>query len=177
MPTTRGSTLMIIQTEGDLLLSGAAALAHGVGPNDNFATGLALSLREMWPAMYRDFRHYCQTRHPKPGGLWTWAGSDGRRIINLFTQSEAPRGGGHPGRASVDHVNHTLRELRKLIEAESIESLAMPRLATGVGGLQWTDVEPLIAHHLGELKLPVYVYTVFHKGVKGNEAAPRSKPH
>lgn len=166
---------MIIQTEGDLLLSGAAALAHGVAPNDNFATGLPLSLREMWPAMYRDFRHFCQTRHPKPGGLWAWAGADGRRIVSLFTQNESPHGRGHPGRASVDHVNHALRELRKLIDEEKLASIALPRLATGVGGLQWSDVEPLIQRHLGDLATPVYVYTVFHKGVKGNEPAPNAR--
>lgn len=160
---------MIVDTEGDILLSRASAIAHGVGPNDNFASGLALSLRERWPAMYKDFRHYCQTSHPKPGGLWAWAGADGQRIVNLFTQSEAPHAGGHPGRASVEHVNHALRELRKFVESEQIASVALPRLATGVGGLQWSDVRPLLARHLGELKIPVIVYGVFHKGVMGNE--------
>lgn len=160
---------MISHAEGDLLHSQAAAIAHGVAPNDNFATGLALSLREQWPAMYKDFRHYCQTNHPKPGGLWTWVGADGRRIVNLFTQNEAPHAGGHPGRASLDHVNHSLRELRKFIEKEKLASVAMPRLATGVGGLAWDDVRPVIERHLGELKIPIILYTVFHKGVKATE--------
>jgi O-acetyl-ADP-ribose deacetylase (regulator of RNase III) len=58
---------MIRYVSGDLRQSKAALLAHGVAPNDNFAQGLALSLRENWPALYKDFRHYCQTRHPKAG--------------------------------------------------------------------------------------------------------------
>jgi O-acetyl-ADP-ribose deacetylase (regulator of RNase III) len=164
---------MIITTQGDILLSSAAAIAHGVGPNDHFDSGLALSLREMWPAMYQDFRHYCQTRHPRPGTLWAWAGADRRRIVSLLTQAEAPRAGGHSGRATVEHVNHALRELRKYVEHESLESLALPRLATGVGGLQWSDVEPLVEKHLGDLQTPVFVYTVFHKGVKGEEPTRR----
>lgn len=61
---------MIQYVSGDILLSGAAAIAHGVAPNDDFKQGLALSLREQWPALYKDFRHYCKTTHPKEGGLW-----------------------------------------------------------------------------------------------------------
>lgn len=160
---------MIVHTEGDLLLSSAAAIAHGVAPNDNHASGLALSLREQWPALYKDFRHYCQTSHPKPGGLWAWAGAGGTRIISLFTQNEAHHVGGHPGRASLDHVNHAPRELHKFIEKEELASIALPRLATGVGGLDWKDMSPLIEHHLGPTPARVIVYTLYRKGVKANE--------
>lgn len=62
-------------------------VAHGVAPNDGFANGLALSLRQQWPAMYKDFRHYCQTYTPKTGELWAWAGVGGVRIVSLFTRS------------------------------------------------------------------------------------------
>ena len=49
------------KSTGDILMSRDQAIAHGVGPHDNFAQGLALSLRERWPAMYKDFRHYCRS--------------------------------------------------------------------------------------------------------------------
>ena len=62
-----------------------------------------------------------------------------------------------------------LRELRRLMDAEKFHSLALPRLATGVGGLNWDDVSPLITKHLGDLQVPVYVYVTFHKGVAANE--------
>jgi O-acetyl-ADP-ribose deacetylase (regulator of RNase III) len=162
---------MLKELSGDLLLSRAAAIAHGVAPNDPFSHGLALSLREKAPSLYKDFRHYCQTHHPRAGSLWTWAGSDGVRIVNLFTQ-EAVEGhhGGSPGRASVSNVSHALKALRQLVEAEQLQSLALPRLATGVGGLQWDDVRPLIAQHLGDLHIPVYIYATYHAGVAGKEA-------
>jgi O-acetyl-ADP-ribose deacetylase (regulator of RNase III) len=162
---------MIIDVQGDILLSKAAAIAHGVAPNDHFDSGLALSLRQQWPAMVKDFRHHCQTTHPKAGELWAWTGADGRRVINLMTQAAAYGHGEKPGAASTENVNHALRALAKLVVAEKIESLALPRLATGVGGLDWRDVKPLIEHHLGGLGIPVYVYSVFHAGVVGAEAA------
>lgn len=160
---------MIREVSGDILLSKTDAVAHGVAPNDNFASGLALSLREQWPAMYKDFRHYCHTAHPKAGELWAWAGAGGTRIINLFTQEAAYGHGAKPGKATLEYVNHSLRELHKLTEQEGFSSLALPRLATGVGGLNWDDVKPLLERHLGKLSIPVIVYTTFHQGVSADE--------
>ena len=45
---------MIQQVTGDILLSNAQAVAHGIAPNDHFDSGLALSLRQDWPALYKD---------------------------------------------------------------------------------------------------------------------------
>lgn len=161
---------MIREVSGDILLSSTKAIAHGVAPNDDFHSGLALSLRERMPALYKDFRHFCQTRHPKSGELWTWVSADGVRIINLFTQEAAYAHGSKPGAASLTHINHTLHALRTLVQHEKISSLALPRLACGVGGLDWSDVKPLIEKHLGDLDIPVYVYATYHKGEKANES-------
>ena len=160
---------MLIEVSGDILLTGAHAIAHGVAPNDNFHQGLALALREEYPAMYKDFRHYCQQSHPKAGGLWVWAGAKGVRVVGLLTQDEAPSAGAHPGKATTHNVNLALKALRALVQEEAFESLALPRLATGVGGLTWDDVRPLIERHLGDLEIPVYVYTTFRPGVKAKE--------
>ena len=125
---------MIKEVSGDILLTGAQVIAHGVAPNDPFHSGLALQLRERWPAMYKDFRHYCQSQHPKPGTLWAWMGADGTRVISLFTQDgEQSHHGGNPGPASLQHTGHALRKLHKLAGEEKFTSIALPRLATGVG--------------------------------------------
>ena len=100
-----------------------------------------------------------------------WTRADGRRVINLFTQEPAPGEHAHPGKATYQNVNHCLRELHKLIEHEKIPSLALPRLATGVGGLEWDQVEPLIRQHLDTLQIPIYLYTTYQKGVKAVEDA------
>lgn len=160
---------MIHELTGDILLSGAKAIAHGVAPNDDFHQGLALQLRERMPALYKDFRHYCQTQHPKPGGKWTWMSSDGHLIINLFTQEGAYDHGSKPGHATLSHVNHALHALRNFALEEKLPSIALPRLACGVGGLSWDDVKPLIEKQFGDLGIPVYVYSTYQKGVKAGE--------
>lgn len=158
---------MIYEVTGDILLSQAQLLAHGVAPGDHFASGLALALRERWPAMVKDFRHYCHTAHPQPGALWLWAGADGKRIANLLTQPAAPDEHAHPGPARLEHVGHALKALRRIIEEEHVTSVALPRLATGVGALAWHDVQPLVRERLGDLPIPVYVYTTY----KANQSA------
>ena len=160
---------MIHEVSGDILLTKAQAIAHGVAPNEHFDNGLALALREAWPAMAKDFRHYAHQTHPKTGELWVWGGVGGIRIVNLLTQEGEHTHGARPGRATVANVNHCLRRLRHEIEKGEIRSLALPNLATGVGGLEWATVMPLIEQHLGDLSIPVFVYVTYHKGQQANE--------
>lgn len=161
---------MIHFVEGDILKSKAQAIVHGVAPGDPFNQGLALALRQRWPALYQDFRSYCHQSHPKEGDLWTWGGTDGIRVIQLLTQSPAPaHSHANPGKASLPNVNHALKALRKEIENEKFTSVALPRIATGVGGLSWEEVAPLIDKHLGDLKVPIILYSVYAPGVAAKE--------
>lgn len=160
---------MIKYVAGDLLLSKAEAIVHGVAPNDDFKTGLALVLRENWPSLYKDFRHYSHSNHPKEGTLWTWKGAEGPHIVSLYTQEHAKHEGSHPGKATLAYVNHALRELRKEIEEKGFKTVAVPKVATGVGGLKWEDVKPLINEQLGSTKATVYVYEDYKKGVAADE--------
>lgn len=159
---------MIHEVTGDILLTKAQALAHGVAPNDPFDQGLARALRERWPAMHKDYRHYANQTHPKPGELWLWSGV-GIRIFTLLTQDGSFDHGTKPGRATVANVNHCLRLLRQEVEKEHTQSLALPRLATGVGALAWDDVKPLIDKHLGDLQIPVLVYSTYRPNVQATE--------
>ena len=162
---------MLHEVSGDILLSRAQAIVHGVAPNDGHNQGLAHALRENWPAMYKDFRHFCQTTHPKAGEMWTWGSAEGKRVASLFTQDAAYDHGAKPGRASTENLNHALKALRKWVEAEGVTSVALPRLATGVGGMNWDEVRPLIGKHLGDLPIPVYVYVTYHKDQLASEPA------
>jgi hypothetical protein len=86
---------------------------------------------------------------PQAGRTLEWGGF-GARIINLLTQEGSFEHGAHPGRAAPAHVNHCLKRLRHAIEKHGLTSIALPRLATGVGGLDWKDVQPLVVQHRGD---------------------------
>lgn len=160
---------MIHDITGDILLTKAEAIAHGVAPNDHFDHGLALALRDKWPTLAKDFRHYSHKCHPKPGELWMW-GTAGVRIFCLMTQEGTHAHGVKSGHATTANVNHALRQLRHQLESEKTKSLAIPKLATGIGGLDWNDVLPLIRTHLGDLSIPIYIYTHYQEGVQAAEA-------
>ncbi len=166
---------MIREVEGDILASEAQLIAHGIATHDPFDSGLALALRERFPSMVRDYRHAMHSKEPRTGEIWAWHGvnEDGstRGIVNLLTQGmQSQAKSARPVRANLEDVNQALRALARLVRDEGVRSVALPRLATGVGGLDWADVKPLIEQHLGELGIPVVVYEVYRKGQKANEA-------
>ncbi len=160
---------MIVEVEGDILLSSAEAIAHGVAANDPMNQGLAASLHENYPSMHKDFHHWCHLQHPKPGSAWIWSGAQGARVINLITQEGGHEHGSKPGKASVSSVNHALRALKKLMAKEGLSSVALPRLATGVGGLEWEDVRPLVFNQLADTDADIFVYEKFIPGKKAVE--------
>lgn len=160
---------MIVEVEGDILLSSAEAIAHGLAANDPMNQGLAASLHENYPSMHKDFHHWCHLEHPKPGSAWIWSGAQGARIINLITQEGGHEHGSKPGKASVSSVNRALRALKKLIAEEGLSSVALPRLATGVGGLGWEEVRPLVFNQLADTDADIFVYEKFVPGKKATE--------
>lgn len=165
---------MIREVEGDILFSQAQIIAHGIATHDPFDSGLALALRERFPSMVKDYRHAMHAKAPETGQLWAWHGvaEDGstRSIVNLLTQGMQGQGAAaRPIKAKLEDVNHALRALARHVQTEGIKSLALPRLATGVGALAWNDVKPLIEQHLGNLGIPVVIYAVYHKGQKADE--------
>ncbi len=90
--------------------------------------------------------------------------------MSLLTQeAEYGHHGANSGPAHLHDVNHCLRELRHFIDKEGIKSLALPKLATTAGRLDWKDVQPLIREHLGSVAIPVFLYTTYAAGVAANE--------
>lgn len=52
-----------------------------------------------------------------------------------MTQEAAYDNGSKPGKTSIEYVNRSLKNLKDLNEQEKIESLTLPRVATGFGSL------------------------------------------
>lgn len=91
------------------------------------------------------------------------------RIVNLITQEGGYGHGAKPGKATLRHVRDYLRALAGIVADERFTSLAMPRLATGVGGLDWVDVQLIVEDRLGVLDIPAYVYSEYRPGLKAKE--------
>jgi O-acetyl-ADP-ribose deacetylase (regulator of RNase III) len=160
---------MLYFVSGDVLRSRAQVIAHGVAPNDPMNRGLALALRQQYPSLHKDFHHWCSQQHPRPGSAWVWSGPGGVRIVNLVTQEGGYGFGGRPGRATTHTLRESLRALARLVQSAGFSSLALPRLATGAGGLAWDEVLPVIEERLGAVGIPVYVYAEYRPGKIAHE--------
>jgi O-acetyl-ADP-ribose deacetylase (regulator of RNase III) len=58
---------VIREVEGDILLSQAQLIAHGIATQDPFDSGLARCAA--LPSMVRDYRHAMHSNHPRPADL------------------------------------------------------------------------------------------------------------
>lgn len=161
---------MLYEVDGDILRTRAQVIVQGVSINDPMDRGLGLTLHNLFPAMHKDFHHWCHQQHPKPGEAWSWVCGE-RRIVCLITREGIDSHDHRLGKATLKNVNHALRALAKMSTKEHFTSMALPRLATGLGGLLWEDVWPLFENHLQPLDIPVYVYRNFVVGQQAKEPA------
>jgi O-acetyl-ADP-ribose deacetylase (regulator of RNase III) len=160
---------MIFKVEGDILLSTAQAIVHGVGINDPMDKGLALELRNKYPPLQKDLNRWCHQHNTKPGEAWMWAGQNNVRIVNLITHENMESNDHHYDKATLSNIRHALSALVKIVTLEKLSSIALPRLGTGLGDLDWDDVWPLIENILGGLDIPVYVYVAYYPGQPADE--------
>jgi O-acetyl-ADP-ribose deacetylase (regulator of RNase III) len=158
---------MVRLAAGDILKSSSEFIAHAMAPDENFSKGLSKSLRKKWPKIADDFRRY-RAKHPvQPGSLWVWKSPTGQQVIGLVTHELSQ--GKKAGKATAAYVDHTLVALRRLVRRRRAKSLALSRLATGSGGLRWSDVETFIHQQLMDLKIPVTLYDRHRPGIKVKE--------
>jgi O-acetyl-ADP-ribose deacetylase (regulator of RNase III) len=155
---------MIFKVEGDILLSQAQAIVIGVEKNDPMNRGLTLELSNKYPTIRTDFHRWCHQHNTKPGEAWLWTGPNNIRIVHLITQENLESPDHLHGKATLNNIRHAFSVLVKIIADEKLGSIALPRIATGVGDLDWDDVFPLIENSLDGLAIPVYVYTTYIAG-------------
>ena len=105
-----------------------------------------------------------------------WAGVDEQGktqcIVNLITQGMLHSGrSAKPGKASLEDVGHALRELARYVRSEGVSSLALPCVATGVGGLDWSGGQAAGGSPPGRPGDPGDFYEVYRSGRGGRGKA------
>ena len=139
--------------------------------------GIARGFRERYPRMYEEYRSRCKAepRQFNLGDAWLW--KDGRRpwVFNLGTQE-----GYWHARASYEAIEQSLARMRALAEAEGVESIALPRIGVGYGGLSWKKVRPIIDRVFGDWPFTLVVYEHYaprasRKAAERGTAADRTR--
>ncbi len=149
---------MIYEVEGDLMLSRAAVVVQAVGVHDPMTTGLSRKLHERFPVMVESFHQWCKETQAEPGQLWTWGESGKAIIVNLLTH-EADDDPSRQRRPDKIALNRCLKALNALYHDRRFSSMAMPMLGAGERGLDWPEVKDMMNSQLGDLLIPIFIYT------------------
>ena len=142
---------MIRFTTGDLFASGAQTLTNTVNCVGVMGKGVALEFRRRFPAMYEDYRRRAKAGLVLPGRPYLYKESD-PWILNFPTKRHWREG------SRLADIEAGLRFLREHHREWGISSLALPPLGCGLGGLEWSQVKPLIERYLGDLEIEVTVF-------------------
>ena len=134
---------MIEQGQGNLLTSEVDALVNTVNTVGVMGKGIALQFKRAFPANFRAYHAACARGEIRLGRVWPFdTGKLGPRryILNFPTKH-------HWRNASqLSDIAAGLDSLVSAVQEHHIESLAIPALGCGNGGLDWADVLPLIEH-------------------------------
>lgn len=146
---------MITYRTGDLLAAGTQALVNTVNTVGVMGKGIALQFAERYKENLRVYQAACKRGELVPGVMLVVRDQDirGERIIVNF-----PTKKDYKHKSRYEYIESGLTALVEAIAAHNIRSIALPPLGCGNGGLDWTEVKPMIERHLGPLDVDVVVY-------------------
>lgn len=147
---------MITYTKGNILESEAEALVNTVNTVGVMGKGIALQFKKVYPNNYKAYRDACKAGQVKIGKLFVFNDSNlasGEKIIVNFPTKKHWR---NPSEYS--YIEAGLEDLKRVIHEFKIESIAIPPLGAGNGGLNWEKVKALIVDKLREESIEILIY-------------------
>jgi O-acetyl-ADP-ribose deacetylase (regulator of RNase III) len=134
---------------GNIFESSSQVLTNSVNCVGVMGGGIALEFKNRYPQMFSDYKVKCDQGNVKPY-LWE---DDSAQVLNFPTKRH------WRDKSLIQDLDDGLRYLAGNYESMGLQSLAMPALGCGLGGLKWSEVRPLIEKHLGSIPdLDVYIY-------------------
>jgi O-acetyl-ADP-ribose deacetylase (regulator of RNase III) len=134
------------------------AFAHGCNCQGSMGAGIAVGIRERYPAMFEQYRARCKAtpREFNLGDVWLWKADDQPWVFNLGTQEAVWR-----ARASYEAIETALTKMREMADAERITSIALPRIGVGYGGLSSKKVRVIVERVFADWPGRLVVYETF----------------
>lgn len=155
---------MITDTGGNLLRDDAQALVNTVNTVGVMGKGIALQFKRAFPEVFTEYAAACAEGRVRPGRVLPVRLEDGDRWVLNFPTKRHWR-----ENSRLEDIRSGLDDLVRLLLEHDIRSVALPPLGCGNGGLDWSQVRPLIVERLGGLDVDVRLYG-------GGTPAPRDMP-
>lgn len=147
---------MIRFTVGDILGADSEALVNTVNCVGIMGRGIALQVKNAFPANFDAYAAACKHGDVQPGRMFVFETGQltaPRYIINFPTKRH------WRGKSRIEDIETGLVALAGEVRERGIRSIAIPPLGSGLGGLDWAQVRPLIERAfapLGDVDVLVY---------------------
>lgn len=142
---------MLTYTTGNLFDSHMQTLVNAVNTAGTMGKGIAREFKERYPAMFAEYVRRCESGELDVGSPYLYRGTE-HWVLNFVTKRHYR----HPSR--IQYIQIGLANLRDNYGHWGIQSLALPALGCGYGGLEWAEVRPLMQQYLGDLTIPIEIY-------------------
>ena len=128
------------KTGGSIFDERVDALVNPVNCVGAMGAGLALQFKKAFPENFRAYAELCETGGLRTGEMFVFetGAMFPTHIINFPTERH------YKDKSRMQYIEDGLLALVDEIERREIESIAIPALGCGLGGLGWGDVRPLI---------------------------------
>lgn len=143
---------MVTPKRGDLFSSQAQTLVNTVNCVGIMGAGVVLEFRKRFRVMYDDYVRRCKRGLVRMGEPYVFKDLVGPWVINFPTKQH------WRSVSNLDDIVTGLDFLNQHYKDWGIQSLAVPPLGCGQGGLDWAVVGPTLYRRLGELDIPVELY-------------------
>lgn len=138
---------MIEYTQGDLHKADVEALVNTVNCVGVMGRGVALHFKRAYPDNYKAYAAACKREEVQPGRMFVYdTGQVAPRWIINFPTKHHWRNKSH-----LPDIESGMAALVREIQTRGIRSIAIPPLGSGLGGLDWRQVRPIIENALSEL--------------------------
>src|SRR6056297_1268556 len=144
---------------GDMFEEPTEAIVNTVNCVGVMGKGVALEFKRRWPRNFHAYKKLCDEKRLKPGMVFVFDNHDileqgkHRYLINFPTKLH------WRSRSKIEYVRDGLEDFVQQVRDLGITSVALPPLGCGNGGLDWSEVRPLIEERLAEL--PEVKFVVF----------------
>lgn len=166
---------MIRFERGDVLAAPAEALVNTVNCVGVMGRGVALQFKNTFPANFKAYAAACKRGEVQPGRMLVFDTGQltlPRYIINFPTKRH------WRGKSRIEDIRAGLDALVEEVRQRGIRSIALPPLGAGLGGLDWSQVRPLIERAMAQVP-DVEVQVFEPNGAPADSKANRSTavPH
>ncbi len=124
---------------GNIFDTSMPAIGHGVNLQGVMGSGIAKLIADRYPEILEEYKEACRTKTLTGGNMLPTATDEpGFYILNLASQDRTGRD------ARMNWTEQSVKEAVRWAEENSFEGFALPRIGSGIGGLQWDEVREVI---------------------------------